>query len=222
MPAAADVVRDAERRGDAAKRALFGALRAAFVTPMEPEDVFALSRGIDRILDYARDLVTESEVMDSAPDEVIAEMAGHLGEALRHIDQALFIPRRRRGRRDRRRRFRDHSRAKPRACLLPRNGGPSRSRGRARTDRPPRVLPRLRPDRRARDRRRRANHLRRRETELTAPECCGSRSQTLRSAPKKRGCAADETWGAVRRSGEHDGSRRYGACSSRRDRQCWQ
>ena len=87
--AAADVVRDAERRGDAAKRALLGALRAAFVTPMEPEDVFALSRGIDRILDYTRDLVTESEVMDSAPDEVIAEMAGHLGEALRHIDQAL-------------------------------------------------------------------------------------------------------------------------------------
>jgi len=55
--AAADVVRDAEHRGDAAKRALLRELRAAFVTPMEPEDVFALSRGIDRILDYARDLV---------------------------------------------------------------------------------------------------------------------------------------------------------------------
>ena len=26
------------------------ALRAAFVTPLEPEDVFALSRGIDRML----------------------------------------------------------------------------------------------------------------------------------------------------------------------------
>ena len=52
-------MRDAEHRGDDAKRALLGALRAAFVTPLEPEDVFALSRGVDWILDYARDLVAE-------------------------------------------------------------------------------------------------------------------------------------------------------------------
>ena len=71
-----EVLRDAEHRGDAAKRALLDALRAAFVTPLEPEDVFALSRGIDWILDYARDLVSESEVMACAPDAVIAEMAG--------------------------------------------------------------------------------------------------------------------------------------------------
>ena len=87
--AAADVVRDAEHRGDAAKRALLRELRAAFVTPMEPEDVFALSRGIDRILDYTRDLVTESEVMNCAPDAVIADMARHLGQAIRDIDRAL-------------------------------------------------------------------------------------------------------------------------------------
>jgi uncharacterized protein Yka (UPF0111/DUF47 family) len=87
--AAAEVVLDAERRGDAAKRALLTALRAAFVTSMEPEDVFALSRGVDRILDFARDLVTESEVMACPPDAVLAQMAGLLGEALRDIDRAL-------------------------------------------------------------------------------------------------------------------------------------
>ena len=87
--AAAELVRDAEHRGDAAKRTLLHALRAAFVTPLEPEDLFALSRGVDRILDYTRDIVAESEVMASPPDAVIAEMAGLLGEALRHIDQAL-------------------------------------------------------------------------------------------------------------------------------------
>jgi uncharacterized protein Yka (UPF0111/DUF47 family) len=86
---AAEVVRDAERRGDAAKRALLGALRAAFVTPLEPEDVFALSRGIDWILNYARDLISESEAMACPPDPVIAEMATLLGEAVRHIDKAL-------------------------------------------------------------------------------------------------------------------------------------
>ena len=60
---AAEGVRDAEHRGDAAKRELLSALRAAFVTPVEPEDVFALSRGIDWVLNYARDLVNESEAM---------------------------------------------------------------------------------------------------------------------------------------------------------------
>lgn len=86
---AAVSVRDAEEQGDAAKRALFTALRAAFVTPLEPEDVFALSRGIDWILNYARDLVTESEVMQCPPDVVIADMARLLGEAVSSIDRSF-------------------------------------------------------------------------------------------------------------------------------------
>jgi uncharacterized protein len=86
---AAAAVRDAEQRGDVAKRTLLGELRAAFVTPLEPEDVFALSRGIDWILNYAGDLISESEVMVCAPDAVIAGMVRLLGEAVRHIDDAL-------------------------------------------------------------------------------------------------------------------------------------
>jgi len=88
-PSAAEAVRDAERRGDAAKRELLGALRAAFVTPLEPEDVFALSRGVDWILDYSRDLISESQAMACPPDAVIAEMARLIVEAVRDIDQGL-------------------------------------------------------------------------------------------------------------------------------------
>ena len=88
-PAAAATVRDAEERGNEAKRELVSTLRAAFVTPVEPEDLFALSRGIDRVLNYARDLVNESEAMACAPDARIAEMAELLSEALRHIDEAI-------------------------------------------------------------------------------------------------------------------------------------
>jgi uncharacterized protein Yka (UPF0111/DUF47 family) len=87
--AAAQAVRDAEHRGDAAKWELLSALREAFVTPLEPEDVFALSRGVDWILNYARDLVTESEVMHCPPDPGIAEMAAMLAEAVVHIDDAI-------------------------------------------------------------------------------------------------------------------------------------
>jgi len=86
---AAGAVRDAEHRADTAKRELLGALRAAFVTPLEPEDVFALSRGVDWILDWARDLVDESEVMACQPDPGIAEMASLLAEAVREIDEAI-------------------------------------------------------------------------------------------------------------------------------------
>ena len=40
---------------------------AAFITPLEPEDLFALSRGIDRIINEAKDTVRESEVMAARP-----------------------------------------------------------------------------------------------------------------------------------------------------------
>ena len=87
--AGAQTVLDAERQGDIAKRDLLSALREAFVTPIEPEDLFALSRGIDRILDYVADLVKESEAMAAPPDAGIAAMAGLLADALRHLDEAL-------------------------------------------------------------------------------------------------------------------------------------
>ena len=86
---AAQVLRDAEREGDVAKRELLSALRAAFVTPLEPEDLFALSRGIDTILNYSADVVNESEAMECAPDAGIAEMATLLGAALKDIDKAI-------------------------------------------------------------------------------------------------------------------------------------
>jgi uncharacterized protein Yka (UPF0111/DUF47 family) len=88
---AARLVREAEVRGDEAKRGLRNALRAAFVVPLEPEDVFALSRGIDWILDYTCDLVAEAEVMECAPDAGIAEMATLLGEAVRELDEAIVL-----------------------------------------------------------------------------------------------------------------------------------
>jgi uncharacterized protein Yka (UPF0111/DUF47 family) len=88
-PGAAEVVRDAERRGDTAKRDLLVALRSAFVTPIEPEDVFALSRGIDRLLNSARDLINESQAMACPPDSRIAAMATLVVEGLREIGRAI-------------------------------------------------------------------------------------------------------------------------------------
>jgi uncharacterized protein len=86
---AAERLRNARGASDAAKRDLLEALRAAFVTPLEPEDAFTLSRGIDRIIGHALDLVGEAEVMDRRPDPGVAEMAGVLAQAARHINEAI-------------------------------------------------------------------------------------------------------------------------------------
>lgn len=86
---AAEAIEDAERRGDLAKRDLLVALRAAFVTPLEPEDVFMLSRSVDWILNYVDDLVKEAQVLSAEPDAGIAEMAELMAEAVRGIDDAI-------------------------------------------------------------------------------------------------------------------------------------
>lgn len=82
-------VREAEHRGDARKREVMKAIGGSFLTPIEPEDLFALSQGIDWLLNRARDLVSEAEAMDAVPDAVIAEMTRTLGEVLREIGAAV-------------------------------------------------------------------------------------------------------------------------------------
>ena len=87
--AAGETLRDIEHRGDAAKRELLEELRDAFVTPLAPEDLFALSRGIDWILDFTRDLARESGAMECPPNDRLAEMAGLLREAMEQIESAI-------------------------------------------------------------------------------------------------------------------------------------
>ena len=87
--AAAETVREAEHRGDEAKHEVLSTVAGSFVTPIEPEDLFALSQGIDWLLNRARDLVNEAEAMRMAPDRTIAEMVAMLVEALREIEEAV-------------------------------------------------------------------------------------------------------------------------------------
>jgi uncharacterized protein Yka (UPF0111/DUF47 family) len=88
-PAAVEIVREAEPRGDAAKRDLLNALREAFILQMEPEDLFTLSRGIDWILNHARDLIEEAQAMDVSPTAGLAAMAALLLDATQQIDDAI-------------------------------------------------------------------------------------------------------------------------------------
>ena len=68
---------------------MYGALREAFITPIEPEDLYAISRGTGWILDEIGDLVGEAEVLDCEPDDGIARMSERLADAVREIDAAV-------------------------------------------------------------------------------------------------------------------------------------
>ena len=86
---AADVVRACEHRADDAKRALWRALREAFAPPLDAEDLFELSADLDEVLNGAKDLVREMEVMNLAPDEPMAAMASLLTNAVEELDLAF-------------------------------------------------------------------------------------------------------------------------------------
>ncbi len=90
-PSQADVVRGCEHRADVHKREVSALLTTAFTTPLEPEDLLSLSRGIDAVMNGAKDAVREAEVMALAPDEPIAEMAALLLEGMRRLGEALEL-----------------------------------------------------------------------------------------------------------------------------------
>jgi uncharacterized protein Yka (UPF0111/DUF47 family) len=85
------VIRSLEHKGDEHKRELERALTTAFTTPIEPEDLYTLSRGIDWILNQSKDLIRESEVMACPPDEPMAQMAEALATSVHLLCEAVEL-----------------------------------------------------------------------------------------------------------------------------------
>lgn len=86
---AAARVRECEHIADDRKRELRAALSEAFSTPLEPEDLFQLSTGLDRVMDGAKNIVREAEVMGRAPDRPMVDLAAALAEGTRHVSGAF-------------------------------------------------------------------------------------------------------------------------------------
>lgn len=86
---AARTVRDCEHRADTAKRELWRILRDAFSPPFDAEDLYTLSADLDEVLNAAKDLVREMEVMDMEPDGPMHEMVSFLADGVRHLDDAF-------------------------------------------------------------------------------------------------------------------------------------
>jgi hypothetical protein len=88
-PAAAELVRQLEHDADDRKRELLKALTESFLTPLDGEDLYMMSKHLDDVLNGAKDAVRESEVMALAPDEHVLGMARCLLEGVRHLDEAF-------------------------------------------------------------------------------------------------------------------------------------
>jgi uncharacterized protein Yka (UPF0111/DUF47 family) len=88
---AADRVRACEHRADAQKRELRRVLTTAFLTPLEPEDLFELSSGVDTVLNGVKDAVREAEVMGVAADAAMAGMAELLVAGMQRLATAFAL-----------------------------------------------------------------------------------------------------------------------------------
>ena len=88
-PAAADDVRQYEHQADDKKRQLWRELRDAFSPPIDAEDLFSLSSDLDEVLNAAKNLVREFDVMKLTPDGPTHEMTLLLAEATQHLADAF-------------------------------------------------------------------------------------------------------------------------------------
>jgi hypothetical protein len=79
-----------EKQADEVRRILIDELNQTFVTPMDREDIFALSLTIDDVLDYADTTVEEMHMLQVEPNPFIERMVSLLTEAAREIHMGVM------------------------------------------------------------------------------------------------------------------------------------
>jgi uncharacterized protein len=86
--AAADLV-SKEKEADEVRRILIFELNKTFITPFDREDIFALSRTIDDVLDYAYSTLSEMEILKVRPTPFMQRIASLLRDAAYELLQAV-------------------------------------------------------------------------------------------------------------------------------------
>jgi uncharacterized protein Yka (UPF0111/DUF47 family) len=79
-----------EKEADEVRRILIDELNRTFITPMDREDIFALSRAIDDVIDYAYATVEEMVILDVKPNTFLQRMVSLLREASYEIHLAML------------------------------------------------------------------------------------------------------------------------------------
>jgi predicted phosphate transport protein (TIGR00153 family) len=87
--AAAETLKVREKEADEARRILIDELNRTFVTPFDREDIFALSRTIDDVIDYAYSTVDEMEILKVKPTSYMQRIASLLQDAAYELLMAV-------------------------------------------------------------------------------------------------------------------------------------
>jgi predicted phosphate transport protein (TIGR00153 family) len=82
-------VRQLEKEADEVRRILIDELNRTFVTPIDREDISALSRALDDILDDTWFTINEMDILDVEPNEHLQEMAAQLCQGAGEIKLAI-------------------------------------------------------------------------------------------------------------------------------------
>jgi hypothetical protein len=88
-PENAKRVREIEQEADELRRMLVEELHQSFVTPIDREDIFALSRTVDDMVDYADTTVDEMEIYEVTPDRHLRDMVDILRKEAREIADSI-------------------------------------------------------------------------------------------------------------------------------------
>ncbi len=78
-----------EKEADEARRILIDELNRTFITPFDREDIFALSRAIDDVLDYADTTITEIAIFKVKPSAYMAQICTLLRDATFELLKAV-------------------------------------------------------------------------------------------------------------------------------------
>lgn len=81
--------RQLEKDADEIRRILIDELNRTFVTPIDREDIFGLSRAIDDVIDYVYSTVDGMEVLGVQPDEALMEMSSLVRDMASELHLAL-------------------------------------------------------------------------------------------------------------------------------------
>lgn len=87
--AAAELIKK-EKEADEVRRILIFELNKTFITPFDREDIFALSRAIDDVLDYAYSTLNEMEILKVHPTPYMQRIASLLRDAAQELLQAVI------------------------------------------------------------------------------------------------------------------------------------
>jgi uncharacterized protein len=87
--ASARRVAEIEKEADELRRIVTHELNSTFITPLDPEDIYALSRTIDEIVDYADSTVDEMQLFHLSGNIYLRQMSALVLEGAQEIHLAM-------------------------------------------------------------------------------------------------------------------------------------